>query len=130
MALVLPADNGMSVRIMSFDPLAAAVDWLDAYRAGDIEAILEMHAENAVVQCGSSGVKTLTGREALRAYWVDRLREDPAAGLDDLQPSHDGAAISYITRTGVVSAVLVFDRAGKIKTLNCGPSHQRAMRSG
>lgn len=109
--------------MMSFDPMAAAVDWLDAYRAGDIEAILEMYAENAVVQCSCSGVKTLTGREALRAYWVERLREDPASGLDNLQPSQDGAVISYITRTGVVSAVLVFDRAGKIKTLNCSPSH-------
>ncbi|WP_245285160.1 nuclear transport factor 2 family protein [Bradyrhizobium sp. WSM3983] len=109
--------------MMSFDPMAAAVDWLDAYRAGDIEAILEMYAENVVVQCSCSGVKTLTGREALRAYWVERLREHPATGLDDLQPSHDGAVISYVTRTGVVSAVLVFDRAGKIKTLNCGPSH-------
>jgi len=113
----------MSVSIMSFDALAAAVDWLDAYRAGDVEAILEMCAENAVIQCDCSGAKVLTGREALRAYWVDRLQEDPASALDDLQPSHDGAAISYVTRTGVVRAVLVFDRAGKIKTLNCGSSN-------
>ncbi|MGW1423726.1 nuclear transport factor 2 family protein [Bradyrhizobium manausense] len=113
----------MSVKIMSFDPLAAAVDWLDAYRAGDVEAILEMCAENAVVHCDCGGAKTLTGKEALRAHWVDRLREDPASGLDDLRPSHDGAAISYVTSTGVISAVLVFDHAGKIKTFNCGPSH-------
>ena len=26
-------------RIMSFDPMAAAADWLDAYRAADIESI-------------------------------------------------------------------------------------------
>jgi ketosteroid isomerase-like protein len=34
---------------MSFDPMAAAVDWLDAYRAGDIDAILQMHAGDAVI---------------------------------------------------------------------------------
>ncbi len=26
---------------LAFDPMAVAVDWLDAYRAGDLEAILE-----------------------------------------------------------------------------------------
>ena len=30
---------------MSFDPMAAAVAWFDAYRAGDIETILAMYAE-------------------------------------------------------------------------------------
>ncbi|WP_249160123.1 nuclear transport factor 2 family protein [Bradyrhizobium manausense] len=113
----------MVVRNMSCDPMAAAVDWLDAYRAGDIEAILAMYAEDAVVHCDCDGMKTLTGPEALRAYWVDRLRRHPASALDNLQPSGDGTEISYITGTGLVSAILAFDRAGKIKTLSCGPSN-------
>ncbi|MGY4370554.1 ketosteroid isomerase-like protein [Bradyrhizobium sp. LB1.3] len=29
---------------MSFDPMAAAIDWLDAYRAGDIKANVGMYA--------------------------------------------------------------------------------------
>lgn len=107
---------------MSFDPMAAAVDWLDAYRTGDIEAILAMYAENAVVHCGCGGNKTFTGRGALRAYWIDRLRRYPASDLDNLHPANDGASISYITKTGTVSAVLAFDANGKIKTLTCGPS--------
>ena len=37
---------------MSFDPMAAAVDWLDAYRAGDIEALLAMYADGAFIHCG------------------------------------------------------------------------------
>lgn len=112
---------------MSFDPMAAAIDWLDAYRAGDIEAILEMYAEDAVVHCGCcGGVKTITSREALRAYWIDRLREHPASKLDDLNPSHDdGTIISYITTTGVMSARFAFDAAGRIKELNCDP-HTRS----
>lgn len=109
---------------MSFDPMAAAIDWLDAYRAGDIEAILDMYAEDAVVHCGCGGVKTITSREALRAYWIDRLRKHPAGKLYDLNPSHnDGTTISYITNTGVMSAVFAFDAAGRIKELNCNPSH-------
>ena len=106
---------------MSFDPMAAAVDWLDAYRDGDIETLLGMYAENVVVHC-DGGVKTLAGKEALRAYWIDRLGKYRAFGLADLQPSHDGPAISYITSSGVQRAVLVFDGAGKIKTFDCAPS--------
>ncbi|WP_426425822.1 nuclear transport factor 2 family protein [Bradyrhizobium genosp. A] len=111
---------------MSFDPMAVAIDWLDAYRAGDIEAILEMYAEDAVVHCGCGrcGVKTMASREALRAYWVDRLREHPAGELDDLNRSHnDGTIISYVTNTGVMSALFAFDAAGRIKELNCNPSY-------
>ncbi|MCK1744474.1 nuclear transport factor 2 family protein [Bradyrhizobium sp. 139] len=107
---------------MSFDPMAAAVDWLDAYRAGEIETILGMYADDAIVHCGCGGMKTITGRGGLRAYWVDRLRQYPASELDNLQPSHDGTMISYITSIGVVSAVLAFNTVGKIKTLSCGPS--------
>ncbi|MCP3391127.1 nuclear transport factor 2 family protein [Bradyrhizobium sp. CCGB12] len=104
--------------------MAVAIDWLDAYRAGDIEAILELYAEDAVVHCGcGAGVKTITSREALRAYWVDRLRDYPAGKLNDLNCSQDGTLISYNTRTGVVSVLLAFDAAGRIKELNCSPSH-------
>ncbi|WP_441237529.1 nuclear transport factor 2 family protein [Bradyrhizobium sp. 930_D9_N1_4] len=105
---------------MSFDPMAAAVDWLDAYRAGDIETILNMYADDAVVHCGCDNL-TITGRDALRAYWVQRLRDYPASELDNLQPSDSGTSISYVTGNGVVSALLAFNAAGQIKALSCGP---------
>ncbi|RXT47851.1 nuclear transport factor 2 family protein [Bradyrhizobium betae] len=112
---------------MPFDPMAVAIDWLDAYRAGDIEAILDMFAEDAVVRCGcGSGGKIITSREALWAYWVDRLREHPAGALDDLSPSNDGTMISYVTRAGVMNALFAFDDAGRIRELDCNPSHQTA----
>lgn len=104
--------------------MAAAVDWLDAYRAGDIEAILELYAEDAVVHCGCCSA-TITGREALRAYWIDRLQKYPASTLDDLNPSlHDGTVISYITDAGVMRALIAFDSAGRIKMLDCGPMQE------
>ncbi|MDN4985204.1 nuclear transport factor 2 family protein [Bradyrhizobium arachidis] len=108
---------------MTFDPMAVAVDWLDAYRAGDIESILDMYADDAVVRCGFGSVKTITGREALRADWIDRLRKYPAGTLDDLNPYHDGTILSYVTSSGVVSALFEFDAAGRIKELNLAPTH-------
>ena len=101
--------------------MAVAVDWLDAYRAGDIEAILDLHADDAVVHCGCCGVQSITGRAALRAYWTDRLRKYPAGTLDDLNPWDRGAVISYSTSTGVMSALMAFDAAGRIKVLDCSP---------
>lgn len=55
---------------MSFDPMSAAVDWLDAYRAGDMEIILAMYAEDAVVHCGCGGIKIITSNDSLRAFWA------------------------------------------------------------
>jgi hypothetical protein len=108
---------------MSFDPMAAAVDWLDAYRDGDLETILAMYADDAVVHCGCGGMKTIAGREGLRAYWIDRLKTYPASGLANLQPTRDGAMISYgVAARGVVSATLAFDASGKIAELTCGPA--------
>lgn len=107
---------------MSFDPMAAAVDWLDAYRAGNLDAILKMYADDAVVHCGCNGAKTIAGKEGLRAYWVERLRECPAFDLDNLQPTYVGILISYVSRVGVVRAVLTFNASGQIASLACGPS--------
>ena len=108
---------------MSFDPMAAAVDWLDAYRAGDIETILGMYAEDAVISCGCGGMKTITGREGRRAYWTNRLIDYPASRLDNLQQSGEGALISYVVREGLVSAVLTFDTVGLVLSHTCGPTN-------
>lgn len=80
---------------MSFDPMAAAVDWLDAYRSGDLETILGLYSDIATIECGCGGATTINGREALRVYWERRLRDYPAADLDDLQPAREGAAVTY-----------------------------------
>ncbi|BBO03336.1 hypothetical protein ABH991_002910 [Bradyrhizobium ottawaense] len=89
---------------MSFDPMATAVDWLDAYRAGDIQAILEMYAEDAVVHCGCDEL-TNTGREGPPSLLGCCLRKHPAAELDDLQPSHGATVISYISGENVAFAL-------------------------
>lgn len=107
---------------MSFDPMAAAIDWLDAYRAGDLDAILKMHADDAVIHCGCGTMKTISGEETLRAYWVERLQEYPASDLDNVHPLQDGSLISYVTCMGVVDARLTFDASGRIVLIDCAPA--------
>ncbi|MCK1723322.1 nuclear transport factor 2 family protein [Bradyrhizobium sp. 141] len=108
---------------MSFDPMAAAADWFDAYRAGDIDSVLAMYADEAVIHCGCGGMKTSSGKDGRRAYWLDRLARYPASGLDDLQPSGETAVVSYVARGGIVTASLTFNAFGKIASHVCGPQN-------
>ncbi len=110
---------------MSFDPMAAAVDWLDAYRALDIESILEMYADDAVIDCGCGRTQTITGKDALRAYWEDRFLQFPVSELDDLQPSFGETVISYVSGNNAVRAVLTFNALGQIAAQTCGTSRSR-----
>jgi ketosteroid isomerase-like protein len=108
---------------MSFDPMAAVVDWLDAYRSGDLETVLGLYADTATIECGCGGTTTINGREALRAYWEQRLRDHPAADLDDLQPARDAIAVTYVCRGSGVRGDFEFDAAGQIVFQSCGPSN-------
>jgi hypothetical protein len=105
---------------MSFDPMAAAIDWLDAYRSSDLEFMLSMFADDAVVQCDCSAMTTICGKESFRAYWAQRFQDCAASDLEDIQPSGSGTSISYITRAGTVAADVQFDRDGKIAFLRLG----------
>ncbi len=78
---------------MSFDPMAAVVDWLDAYRSGDLDVISALYADDAMIECSCGGTTPLSGRRAIEAYLEQRLRDFPAAELDDLQPAGDSAAV-------------------------------------
>ena len=107
---------------MSFDPMATVVDWLDAYRSGDLESILGLYSDIATIEYGC-GATTINGREALRAYWEQRLRDYPAADLDDLQSAQDAVAVTYHCRGSNVRADFEFDAAGQIFFQKCGPSN-------
>ena len=85
-----------------------------------------MYADDAIIHCACGGLKTISTRQGLRAYSVERLRDHPASHMDDLHPSEDGAAISYVARDGVVSAILTFNASGQIASLACGPLNQGA----
>jgi ketosteroid isomerase-like protein len=66
------------------DPMAVAVDWLDAYRAARINQIVGMYSPDAVIECACGG-KVIHGQEAVAAYWRHRFIETPVLELEDLQ---------------------------------------------
>ena len=107
---------------MSFDPMAAVIDWLDAYRSGVLEDTLALYADDATVECGCGGTTLITGRHALRAYWEQRLSSHPASELKDLRPVLDATAITYVCNGKPVRAAFEFNADGEIVHQRCGPS--------
>ncbi len=106
----------------SFDPMAVAIDWLEAYRAEDMEALLDLYDEGASLECGCSGHKIIVGREAIRAYWQLRFSEKPTSEFDEFLPVHRGVHLSYRTKSGLVKVLLNYNDNGKIERSRCGPS--------
>ena len=105
----------------SFDPMAAAIDWLDAYRANDL-SIVDLYAPNASLQCGCDGQATVVGRNALTEYWRQRFVEKPAGELEGLQMDDRAVLVSYAVPEGMVQARLEFNDAGEIVHSECGPA--------
>jgi hypothetical protein len=108
---------------MSFDPMAAVVDWLDAYRSGDLETTLGLYADKATIECVCGGATSVSGHHAVRAYLEQRFKEYPASELDDLQPAHDGVAITYLCHGRPIRSDFEFDADGQIIFQHCGPSN-------
>jgi hypothetical protein len=46
------------------------------------KAFLEFYADDAVIECGCAGMKTITGKDGVRSYWVQRLNDYTASELD------------------------------------------------
>ena len=104
----------------SFDPMAAAIDWLDAYRAADL-SIVDLFSSDAVLECGCHSDTMVTGRDALTEYWRQRFAEKPAGVLERLQISDGMILVSYAVPDGIVQASLKFHDAGQIIRSQCGP---------
>jgi len=117
----------MSLTPNDFDPLAVIVDWLDACRAGDLDAVLEFYDERATLECDCEGVM-LTGRASLSAYWAGKLRNElpTAYTLDDLTVTTNGIWVDYRNNKGrPVRAHFHFNETGKLLRTRCGPNDQR-----
>ena len=103
------------------DPMAVAVDWLDAYRAARINQIVGMHSPDAVIECVCGGRKIIQGQGGIAAYWRHRFIEMPAFELEDLQADGGVVVVSYRTRNGTVQALLDIAENGLITRCRCGP---------
>jgi len=117
----------MSTSTNRFDPLAVVVDWLDAGRAGDLDALLNLYGDDATLACDCEGV-ILTGREALSAYWAPKLDSslEAAFALDDMILTSDGVRLDYQNYEGKpVRIFFRFTPSGKIAHTSCGLLGQR-----
>jgi hypothetical protein len=105
----------------TFDPLAVVVDWLDACRSGDLDALGDLFEEEATLECDRE-YSILVGREAIVAYWGAKLerRSGSAFTLDDLAPANFGAQVDYRNDKGEAARIhFHFNNLGKILHTSC-----------
>jgi ketosteroid isomerase-like protein len=109
-----------------FDQIAIVVDWLDACRARDLEALLDLYAQDASLECAcNDDRKIFQGRANLASYWRPRLGDfSPTAfGVDEITPNVEGVVVDYISFEGKpVRIHFAFDGDGKILQTRCEPS--------
>jgi len=104
----------------SVDLMAIAIDWLDAYRAGDI-FIVDCYADDARLQCNCGGKTEFRGTHAIATYWSHRLVEKPAGELIDLQWDGSDVVLHFGVSNEIVQATLTFDADGTLRHSRCGP---------
>jgi SnoaL-like domain len=107
-----------------FDQVAVAIDWLDACRQRNIEALLDLYSLDASLACECDESTMHRGRAALQAYWQPRLDafSTGAFGLEEIVPAADGVVLDYLNGDGKpVRIHFTFDAAGKILQTRCGP---------
>ncbi len=108
----------MSIPPDEFDRLV--VDLLDACRQGDINAVLDLYDEGAVMECGCEGV-ILTGRDSIAAHWAPKLegkRFDPHR----VALTSHGVQIDFQSCEGkLVRFYFRFGSSNKIIYTSCGP---------
>jgi len=110
-----------------FDQIAVVVDWLDACRRHDLDALLELYAPKASLECRCDGATLTTGRASLASYWGPRLAglAPNAFGLEEIQPTADGVQLDYVSHEGLsVRMVFTFTGDGKILRTHCTPVTQ------
>lgn len=110
-----------------FDHMGLAVDWMDACRRGDLEALLDLYASDARLECRCDGTRLYHGRNELKAYWAPRLGAFSAAGfgLEEITPTPGGVDLEYsIAGSLRIRASFDFGADGKIVRTRCTAAHQ------
>jgi hypothetical protein len=120
------AEHGLDIMSATFDAMAIAIDWLDAYRAAKLDTILDLYDDNASLECGCGEQRSLVGKAALKEYWLERFAEKTPTELDDIQPTSDGVALAYRTHEGLMRVAFSFNAVGKIARTRCVPAAEIA----
>ncbi len=104
------------------DPMAVAVDWLDAYHAERLDQIVKMFGPDAVIDCACGGSHAISGQQHIAAYWRKRFIDSPALELVDLQVDGEAVFVTYLTSGGkIVETLLDVAEDGLITCCSCGP---------
>ena len=118
-----PVPQGRHVRLgldclISLDPIAFSRQWVDAWNAHDVEAVLE-HFHEDVVFTSPVAARLLPdthgvvrGKQALRHYWTVALSRIPnlCFTVEAVYRGIDTVVIAYRNQDGgLVSEVLKFD---------------------
>ncbi len=109
------------------------VDWLDACRSRDLNALLDLYAADARLECSCESGKVHRGRAELDAYWRPRLdSQAPVAfGLEEITPEADGVVLDYLSYEGKPARIhFSFDQSGKIMQTRCGSAACHSRRNG
>ena len=105
-----------------FDPIGIIVDWLDTCRKGQLDALIDLYDDGAIVDFCQGG--TFRGRLGVERYWRSKLAH-PAAGafeVDALLPETDGVCLDYRAYDGTpVRTHFTFTKTGKIRHTVCAP---------
>ena len=117
----------MAVSRGGFDTVATVVDWLDACRSQNLDALLDLYADGVTLECECEGPTILRGRTRLADYWRPKLAcfSHTAFRLDELSAEDGVVTLEYQSHEGKsVRIRFRFDSDGKIKQTQCAPTAQ------
>lgn len=106
-----------------FDHSGVVIDWLDACRSGQLDALLNLYEERATLRCDCEGVD-LAGRNSLAIYWKSKLESKAASAftLDDMILTGDEIQVECQSCKGKpVRIHFQFNPLGKILHTRFGP---------
>jgi len=102
------------------DPMALAMDWLDAYTSVAADKIVAMYGPQAFIECGCGSHRCISGRQHIYAYLLDQMTEYPSLGLQDIWMEGESVGLAFRTDKGIIRTVLQFAPDGAITRCCCG----------
>jgi len=107
--------------------MGVVVDWIDAYRARQLNALLDLYDAHAAVECCDGG--HFEGREAVADYWRPRLAEAVPGAFEiaAVMPVMDSVSLDYRSYDGTQArTVFRFSSTGRISQTACEPIERAA----
>ena len=100
------------------------MDWLEACKQKQIQALAELYAETAVFECECDYPGSFLGRTKIVEFWQPKFSLPPPRPfkLEQIWPEAAGIAVVYRYRNQpLVRISFQFDAAGKIARSRCRP---------